>query len=653
MMYSGQRRLAAIMFTDMVGFTSVGQENEALSLELLEEQRRLVRPIIGRYDGKEIKTIGDAFLIEFPSALQAVRCAFDIQQSIHEFNAHNSAGRNLSLRIGIHLGDVTQSENDIYGDAVNVASRIEPLADPGSICITQQVYDQIKNKFEFPFSSLGKKELKNVSEPVMIYSVVLPWQKVRDVEASDFSKRIAVLPFTNMIPDPNDEYFADGMTEEMISTISKISGIEVVSRTSVMQYKQIPKPIKEVSRELEVGVVLEGSVRKAGNKLRVSVQMIDAIRDRHIWAENYDREMQNVFEIQLDIAQRVAEALADKTMSKSSPRDAQELTNPEAFEHYLRGRYFWNQKELDGFNKALVEFGKAIEKDPRLAQGYAGLADTYLLLGRNGHVLPKFAYPKAIENAQKAIALDPRLPDPHTALGAILQEYEWKWDEAGNEFQRAIALNPSYATGRSWYALYLGHLGRFEEALDEIRLAQKLDPLSPRIHCVASEEYLFARMYDKCIEAAERALEINPNFGGAYGYRAYPLVEKKMYDKAIDDFQEAGRQQGARAWMGRLGHAYAISGNRTEATKIVEKLKTETNQPPPKSPFLPPPPNAAFDIGLVYLGLGDKVQAIEWFEKAADARTAEIIHVKCEPIYDNLRDEPRFQKLIEHIGLGS
>ena len=650
-MYSGLRRLAAIMFTDMVGFTSIGQENEALSLELLEEQRRLVRPIISRYGGKEIKTIGDAFLIEFPSALQATRCAFDIQQSIHEFNTNNnSANRNLRLRIGIHLGDVTQSENDIYGDAVNVASRIEALAEPGSICITQQVFDQIKNKFEFPFSSLGNKELKNVSEPVAVYSVVLPWQRVRVNGGSDFSKRIAVLPFTNMIPDPNDEYFADGMTEEMISAISKISGIEVVSRTSVMQYKKLPKPIKEVSRELEVGMVLEGSVRKASNKLRVSVQMIDATKDRHIWAESYDRDMQNVFEIQFDIAQRVSEVLADKTLV-NSPKNAQELTNPEAFEHYLRGRYFWNQKELDGLNKALVEFGKAIEKDPKLAQGYAGLADTYLLLGRNGHVLAKFAYPKAIENAQKAIELDPRLPDPHTALGAILQEYEWKWDEAGIEFRRAITLNSSYANGRSWYALYQGHLGRFEEALEEIRLAQKLDPLSPRIHCVASEEYLFARMYDKCIEAAERALEINPNFGGAYGYRAYPLVEKRMYDKAIEDFQEAGRQQGARAWMGRLGHVYGISGNRTEATKILEKLKAETNQPPPKSPFLPPPPNTAFDIGLVYLGLGENVQAIEWFEKAADARTAEIIHIKSEPIYDSIQREERFIALKKRIGL--
>ncbi len=649
-MYPGRRRLVAIMFTDMVGFTSIGQRNEALSLELLEEQRRLVRPITSRYDGKVIKTIGDAFLIEFPSALQATRCAYDIQQSVHEFNTNNSSAHNLSLRIGIHVGDVTQSGNDIYGDAVNIASRIQPLAEPGGICVTQQVYDQVKNKFEFPFASQGKKELKNVSDPVVVYSVLLPWQKERDIRVSDFSKRIAVLPFTNMIPDPNDEYFADGMTEEMIFAISKISGVEVVSRTSVMQYKNILKPIKEVSKELEVGMVLEGSVRKAGNKLRVSVQMIDAIRDRHIWAENYDREMQNVFEIQFDIAQRVSEVLAEKTMS-NSPTNAQELTNPEAFEHYLRGRYFWNQRELDGFNKALVEFGKAIEKDPKLAQGYAGLADTYLLLGRNGHVLPKFAYPKAIENAQKAISLDSKLPDPHTALGAILQEYEWKWEEAGDEFRRAIALNQSYATGRSWYALYLGHLGRFEEALEEIRLAQKLDPLSPRIHCVASEEYLFARLFDKSIEAAERALEINPNFGGAYGYRAYPLVEKKMYDKAIDDFQEAGRQQGARAWMGRLGHAYAISGNQTEATKILEKLKTEADQAPPKSPFLPPPPSAAFDIGLVYLGLGDKDQAIDWLEKAAEARTAEIIHIKCEPIYDSLREEPRFQRLIEYVGL--
>jgi adenylate cyclase len=317
----------------------------------------------------------------------------------------------------------------------------------------------------------------------------------------------------------------------------------------------------------------------------------------------------------------------------------------------LKGRYFWNQRELDGFNRALKEFESAIAKDPGFGPAYAGLADRHLLLGRNGHVAPKFAYPKAVENAQKAISLDPGLPELHVTLAAIKQEYEWKWEEAETEFKDAIALNPSNSIAHSWYALCLGHMGRIDEGIKEAKLAQELDPLSPRAHCAASEEYLFARQYDKSIEAAEKALEISPNFTYALVCRAYAYIEKQFYDEAIADFKEAQRQFGARAVMGRLGHAFAVSGRRLEASKILEELTIESKSIPPRSPFISPPPDTAFDIGLVYLGLGEKEKTIEWLAKAIEEKTAEVIHFKCEPIYDSIRDEPKFKALINKIGL--
>lgn len=242
------------MFTDMVGYTALGQRNEPLSLTILEEQRKLIRPILFRHEGREVKTIGDAFLVEFPNALEAVRCAYDIQRSAREFNIPLSEERRIHLRIGVHLGDVVGSGGDISGDAVNVASRIEPLAEDGGVCISRQVYDQVKNKLDLPLLSLGLKSLKNVTEPVEIFKMVMPWAEERIPPSTQFEKRrIAVLPFANISPDPQDEYFADGMTEEFISTISKIGGLKVIARTSVMGYKGESKKIDEIARELGVG----------------------------------------------------------------------------------------------------------------------------------------------------------------------------------------------------------------------------------------------------------------------------------------------------------------------------------------------------------------------------------------------------------------
>jgi adenylate cyclase len=463
---------------------------------------------------------------------------------------------------------------------------------------------------------------------------------------------IAVLPFSNISPDPNDEYFADGMTEELISAMSKIRGLKVIARTSVMTFRNKEKKIDEIAEELQVGTVLEGSVRKSGDKVRITVQLIDSKSADYIWSETYDRSFQDIFAIQSDIAHNVAQSLRIQLFASEEVQQVPKSSgSTEAYAHYLKGRYFWNQRELDGFNRAIKEFESAIEKDPSFAPAYAGLADTHHLLGRNGHVAPKFAYPKAIENAKKALALNDHLAQPHVTLAAIRQEYEWKWNEAEKEFQNSISLDPNNPIAHGWYALCLGHMGRLDEAIKEAKLAQELDPLSPRAHCAASEEYLFARQYDNSIEAAEKALEISPNFTYALVCRAYALVEKKKYDKAIADFEEAQKQFGARAVMGRMGHAYALSGRRSEASKIMDELTIESSKMPPRSPFMPPPPDTAFDVGLVCLGLDEKEKAIEWFDKATEEKTAEVIHFKCEPIYDSIREEPKFRALIKKIGL--
>src|SRR5713226_4381380 len=257
----GQRRLAAIMFTDMVGYTALGQRNESLSLALVEEQKKLIRPLLSRHNGREVKTMGDAFLVEFSSALDAVRCAYDIQRAIREFNVSLPQERRVHLRVGIHLGDVVENQGDISGDAVNLASRIEPLAEDGGVCLSRPVYDQVQNKFELHLTSLGPKQLKNVTSPVEVFKMVMPWEEARIPERTLLDKkRIAVLPFTNMSPDPSDEYFSDGMTEELITSLSGVNGLSVIARTSVMKYKGAPKGASQVANELNVGTLVEGSV---------------------------------------------------------------------------------------------------------------------------------------------------------------------------------------------------------------------------------------------------------------------------------------------------------------------------------------------------------------------------------------------------------
>ncbi len=435
------------MFTDIVGYTAMGQRNESLSLALVDEQRKLLRPILNRHNGREVKTMGDAFLVEFPSALDAVRCGYDVQRAAREFNISVPDEGRLHLRIGIHLGDVVESQGDVSGDAVNVASRIEALAESGGVCLTRQVYDHVLNKFELPLISLGPKSLKNVSMPMEVYRMVMPWDDERQVLTTQLNKRrIAVLPFANLSQDQNDEYFADGMTEEVISTISKIEEIEVISRTSMMQYKKAPKPIKEVSRELDVGTVLEGSVRKAGNRLRVTVQMIDAERDRHVWADSYDRDLQDIFAIQSDIARRVAEALQVRLLSADRKRlEKPPTSNVEAYNLYLKGKFYSSRGSEEGFKRAIVYYEQAIEIDSNFALAYAELAYSYVQLGFFGMLPSREAGVTAKKYVEEAIRIDDSLAYAHLVMGRIIRNYDWDFAAAAREIMRAIELNPNLA----------------------------------------------------------------------------------------------------------------------------------------------------------------------------------------------------------------
>jgi adenylate cyclase len=427
-----ERRLAAIIFTDMVGYTALTQANESLSLEVLARQYRLLRPIFLKYHGREVKTMGDSFLVEFDSALDATNCSVKIQRFLHDYNLSSRDEWKVRLRIGVHLGDVIHAAGDVLGDAVNIASRIEPLAEAEGVCVSEQVFDQVRNKISQPLVKLAQRDLKNIQFPIDVYKVVMPWEESavpRESHETPRNLRLAVLPFTNMSPDPQDEFFADGLTEEMISELSRIRGLRVIARTSIMHYKNASKGVQEIGRELKVGSILEGSVRKAGNKIRITAQLIDAGNEEHMWAGRYDRELNDIFAVQTEIATNVAGALQLRLHAPQGSRDRQ-TENLEAYTLSLRGRFLWNKRSARSINEALKFFEEALVKDPSYAKAYSGIADCYSILVDRNEMPWAEGGPKARVACERALELNDSLPEAHASLGLLLtREFDYEGAE--------------------------------------------------------------------------------------------------------------------------------------------------------------------------------------------------------------------------------
>ncbi len=644
-MPEGTRRLTAIMFTDLVGYTLLGQKNESLSLALLEEQRKLVRQNLDRNNGREVKTIGDAFLIEFPSALDAVRCAYDIQRMARGLNASMPEERRVHLRIGIHLGDVVESEGDISGDAVNVASRIGPFAENGGICLSRQVYDQVQNKFELPLITLGAKTLKNVRTPIELYKVILPWQEERAALPAQLDKkRIAVLPFANISPSAGDEYFSDGMTEELIATLSRIRNLGVIARTSVIRYKGLTKPVAEISRELNVGTVLEGSVRVAGKRLRITAQLIDAATEEHLWSETYDRNLEDAFAIQSEIAKRIARALKIRVIHGETLRLEKKVTGiPEAYSLYLKGRHSLNTRTERGLKEAIQHFDNSIKHDPKFALAYTGLADAYSVLASYSleYIPPREGFPKAKTAAEKALSLENGLGEAHASLGLVKFYYEWDWNSAETEFKTALELNPGYAQAHQYYSDFVKSFGRFDEALEEMKKALTLDPLSYSINTGIGHVLYLSRQYDLAIDQYRKVVESDPEFVPARLWFGRPYLQKGMFKEAIEQVEEAVRlSHETTVSLATLAQAFAAAGRIADAKKLLDKLLTRGTQQ-----YVP-----SYWIALVYTSMGKKDEAMKYLERAFLERSSWLVWANVEPRFDPLRSDARFASLLARIG---
>jgi TolB-like protein/Tfp pilus assembly protein PilF len=462
-------------------------------------------------------------------------------------------------------------------------------------------------------------------------------------QASPKIRSIAILPLENLSDDASQEYFADGMTDELITNLGQISALRVISRTSSMAYKRVRKLLPEIARELNVDAVVEGTVLRVGSRVRITAQLIEVPVERHIWAQSFQGDMHDPLALQNSVARAIAEQIqATLTQPEQAALQNSKPLDPVAYEAYLKGRYFLNKRTGDGLRQAVEHFSHAIETDPTYAAAYSGLADAYALSGdwKYGALSPQEAFAHTRAAATKALALDDSLGEAHASLAFALDLYGWDWEAAEAEYKRAIKLNPGYATAHQWYSWHLMMMGRNSEGLQELKQAESLDPLSLIISADMADALSVARLYDQAVQQSKKILEMDPSFAVGHYELGQALEQKHMHDEAIAEFERAIELSGhSGAFDSHLGYAYAVSGRREEAIKIIDGLEAQHDLNP----------SIDADIALIYAGLGDLDQAMISLNKAYEARFK--VSILLRPAFDPLRADARFQDLLRRIGV--
>lgn len=638
---SSKRRLAAVMFSDIVGYTAMTQTNESLALEVLEEHRALLRPLFSTRKGREIKTIGDAFLVEFESALDAVSCAVEMQQALSRRNSESTSTRRVQIRIGIHVGDVVTMDEDVYGDTVNIASRIENLAEPGGIAISALMFEQIKNKIDFPIQAMGEYRLKNVGEPVLVYKVSPTWEGVKSGRLVGGSLRLAVMPLENIGAGQDDEYLAEGLTEELISVLSGLPSLKVIARTSVNRYKGTTKNASEIGKELNVGAILEGSVRRSASRLRVTMKLVNTGSEECLWTERYDRGIEDVLAVQDDIASRVTEALRGRMIGDGARR-RKVTEDPEAFILYLKAKHHLSRHTEGEVREAASLFQRAAEKDPSFASAQAMLAQCYLFLGFFGLLPPEDAFAMAKPPLKRALELDPDLDVAHMLMGRLLMDHDWDWSGAEAEFRRAIELSPNSAEAHYRYALLLHDMGRNEPAIAELRAAEELDPLSVAVNQVSGTVLYYLGRYDEAIERFQRAIEMDPHAALAHNNLGQARFQKGQVEEGIREAKKA-IEADPRNTMFKvdLCYLYSKSGRMDEARRLL--IQTEEAA---RTEHIP-----SVAIAGMYACVGENEKALDWLEKAYAEHSPYLASLKVERWFEALRRDRRFISLVQKVGL--
>jgi adenylate cyclase len=688
-----RRKLVAILAADVAGYSRLMADDEAATFRSLNDARALFRKCIQEHSGRLIDTAGDSILAEFISPVEAVRAGVEIQKGLTDLNSPLPERRRMNFRIGINLGDVIEHDDGtIYGDGVNVGARLQTLAEPGAICISGTAFDQVEGKLALPFKFIGEQQVKNIAKPVRAYRVIVdaPYQSsearpqnfeltrrhaligagsllVASSLASTWAwrhaktstglanNRIAVLPFVSMSANADDEYFVDGMTEELISRLSRVKGLEVIARTSIASYKGTTKKVGEIAGELNVGTVLEGSVRQADGKVRVTAQLINAINDAHLWSEDYDRDLKDIFTVQTDIAQHVTNALAARlaivsAVTSSPETHAQEskgagTKNLEAYNAYLKGRFFYNKGTVEGLHKAIEYFDDAIRLDPSYALAHAATADTYeQLVGYEGASTEK--YSKARSGALKALQLDQSLAEAHTALAVVKTFYDWDWTGAEVDFRRALTLNSNSATAHNWYGWHLLYLRRWDDALAELQRAIELDPVSIIMKADLGLGLNHAGRWSQAAGQLRRTLELDPEQPWMLIGLGWAYVGQGMYKEALMTFQKLLESPGQEV-LARAGvtSAYAFLGDTAQALKALEELKARSQNAP----------GNAYSVVVAYWALASRDgryrdETYRWLDVAYEQHGYELVQTSAR-WWDGWYADPRWIAFRKKLGL--
>jgi class 3 adenylate cyclase/TolB-like protein/Tfp pilus assembly protein PilF len=628
-MTESQREMVAVMFTDVSGYSALAQHDEALALRLLEVKRTIADPVIAEYHGHLIKTIGDALMVEFKSALDAVRCAAALQQRLYEHNLVVPAEQQISVRIGVHLGDVVRKGDDIFGDTVNIAARVEPQAPPGGIAVTHAVYEQIRNKFELPLSGLGSFRLKGIDGGTVLYAVVLPWGPVhpKGQGRRAFPLRlyagigtallavvaglglwrytathpatapaaapaaatvvpaqsVAVLPFENLSGDPNNAYFSAGIQDEILTRLAQVGALKVVSRTSTLKYASHPENLKTVGLELGVAAVLEGSVQRAGDTARINVQLIDAATDTHLWAETYDRSMKDIFSAENDVATKIADALKAKLQPQESARIAEVPTrDAAAYDLYLQAEYLNNSiqdlliadKDADAIHaKALKLYSDAIAHDPGFVLAYAhrsSLESVDFFNGKGAGLLTQ-----ARKDAEKALSLDPASADAHLAMGYVHYYGERDYAKALQEYDRVIRDYPNDAEVYLAIGMVHRRLGEYDAAIVSMKRAADLDPANLTRYLLYIESTLVVLgRYDAARAIVDRVAALHPGKYQPDIERASLFIAEGKLDQAQALLQSVSAQ--AAADQDFIVLSYYIASLRRDPGAMLKALAQST-----------------------------------------------------------------------------
>jgi adenylate cyclase len=617
-----ERRLTAILAADVVGYSRLMGANETGTLAALKTLRMdFIDGKIAEHQGRIVKLSGDGMLVEFPSVVNAVACAAEVQRGMRDRNADVPPDRRIEFRIGVNLGDVIVEDEDIFGDGVNVAARLESVARPGGITISGSVRDHVGNRLDLVFEDMGEQTLKNIERPIRVYSVSLSSSAGRDTKDATPAREeqlerpsIAVLPFNNMSGDPEQEYFSDGITEDIITDLSKVSGLFVVARNTAFTYKGKPVKVQQVGQELGVAFILEGSVRKAASRVRVTGQLISSKDGGHVWAERYDRDLTDIFAIQDEITHAIVEELKVKLLPQEKKSIGQTPTdNVEAYTYYLRGRQFMQRHSKSNYQLARRMFAKAVELDPLYARAYAGIADCDSFLFLHYHL--DVGIDSILATSAKALALENGLAEAHASQGLALSLGQ-RYEEATAEFEKAIALDPNSFEGHYFYARACFGQGKLERAaaLFERAAENKPDDYQSLILSIQIYESL-GRDRDKedaarrGVERAERELTLHPeNPRPAY-----------LGAAALATLGETDR---AKEWVSR---ALAIDP---------DDVLTQYNS------------------ACVYSVLGDIERAFDLLERLLPHAGHELRRgwIKHDSSLDALRSHPRYQKILELIG---